>query len=63
LFCYAYDSQPMIFALNLTNFAMFSLVVLVAGRSHLSSSVTLSLPSEKRVTHLLNADFFTALFW
>jgi len=33
-------------------FAMFSSVLLVAGRLDLSSSLTLSLPSEKRYTHL-----------
>jgi hypothetical protein len=31
---------------------MFSSILLVAGRPDLSSSVTLSLPSEKHVTHL-----------
>jgi hypothetical protein len=30
---------------------MFSTVLLVAGRPDLSSSATLSLPSEKRFTH------------
>jgi hypothetical protein len=51
LLCYAPDSQPTIFTHNLTKFWVFPSVLLVAGRSDLSS-VTLSLPSEKRVTHL-----------
>ena len=42
-------------------FAMFSSVLLVAGRPDLSSSVTLSLPPEKRFTHLETAVFFIAL--
>jgi hypothetical protein len=42
-------------------FAMFSSVLLVAGRPEPSSSVVLSLPSEKRVTHLLAAVFYIAL--
>jgi len=52
LLCYAPDSQLMIFTHNLTNFATFSSVLLVAGCPDLSSSVTLSLPSEKFFTHL-----------
>ena len=52
LLCYAPDSQPMIFTHSLMNFAMFSSVLLVAGRPDLSSLVTLSLPSEKRFTRL-----------
>jgi len=51
LLCYAPVSQPTIFTHNLTTFAIFSSVLLVAGRPDLSS-VTLSLPSEKRSTHL-----------
>ena len=60
LLCYASNSRR--FSRTIWRiFAMFSWDLLVAGRPDLSSSVTLSLPSEKRVTHLETAVFFTAL--
>jgi hypothetical protein len=41
---------------------MFSLVLLVAGRPDLSSSMTLSLPQEKSFIHLQTTVSFIALF-
>jgi len=52
LLWYAPDSQRWFSCTIWRTFAMFSSIQLVAGHPDLSSSVTISLPSEKPFTHL-----------